>query len=182
MAQEEPVEPEAQVESAPQDRPEAQVARVVAEGPEGPVVLEGQEALEALAVLEQLDLPDLLDSTEATASMASTAFLAPVAAPGVLAALVRQALLDLPAARAEVAVLEARAAREALAVLEALAPADSWDSTAATDSTESLEEQVVPGAQAAWVRPVPRAVQVGQAAREGRVARGVPERLEDGPL
>ena len=91
---------------------------------------------------------------------------APVAAagPGVLGALVRQALLDLPAARAEVAeleaaavraVLEARAAREALAVLEALAP------------QVPPEELEAPGAQAGWVRPVPRAVQVVQAVRAG---------------
>ena len=95
-------------------------------------------------------------------------------ARGVLGLLVQQALRDLPAARAEVvalearavrAVLEARAAREALAVLEGLAP------SVPLDPQEALVDQVAladPAGRAAWVRPVPRAVQAVQAVRAAR--------------
>ena len=140
-------------------------------------LVDQEEQVEAgvLGAPEELDLSVPLDLLEEPVDR-----VAPVAAagPGVLGALVRQALLDLPAARAEVAeleaaavraVLEARAAREALAVLEALAP------PVPLDPQEELVDQVAqvdPAGRAAWVRPVPRVVQAVQAVREGRV---VPE-------
>ena len=129
----------------------------------------------ALGAPEELDLSVPLDLLEEPVDRVAPVA---VAGPGVLGALVRQALLDLPAARAEVAeleaaavraVLEARAAREALAVLEALAPQVPPDPQ---EELEAPEAQAEVGAQAAWVRPVPRAVQVVRAVREGRV---VPE-------
>ena len=135
-------------------------------------LVDQEEQVEAgvLGAPEELDLSVPLDLLEEPVDR-----VAPVAAagPGVLGALVRQALLDLPAARAEVAeleaaavraVLEARAAREALAVLEGLAP------QVPPEELEAPGAQAEAGAQAAWVRPVPRAVQVVQAVREGRVA------------
>ena len=136
-------------------------------------LVDQEEQVEAgvLGAPEELDLSVPLDLLEEPVDR-----VAPVAAagPGVLGALVRQALLDLPAARAEVAeleaaavraVLEARAAREALAVLEGLAP------QVPPEELEAPEAQAEAGGRAAWVRPVPRAVQVVQAVREEAEAR-----------
>ena len=143
-------------------------------------LVDQEEQVEAgvLGAPEELDLSVPLDLLEEPVDRVAPVA---VAGPGVLGALVRQALLDLPAARAEVAeleaaavraVLEARAAREALAVLEALAP------PVPLDPQEELVDQVAladPAGRAAWVRPVPRAVQVVQAVREGRVVPEEPE-------
>ena len=143
-------------------------------------LVDQEEQVEAgvLGAPEELDLSVPLDLLEEPVDRVAPVA---VAGPGVLGALVRQALLDLPAARAEVAeleaaavraVLEARAAREALAVLEGLAPQDLLAGPEDLEVPEAAEVQEEP---AGWVRPVPRAVQVVQAVREGRV---VPEELE----
>ena len=75
-------------------------------------------------------------------------------------------------AQEELVDQEARAVREVAAVLEALAP------PVPLDPQEELVDQVAladPAGRAAWVRPVPRAVQVVQAVREGRVVPEEPE-------
>ena len=134
-------------------------------------LVDQEEQVEAgvLGAPEELDLSVPLDLLEEPVDRVAPVA---VAGPGVLGALVRQALLDLPAARAEVAeleaaavqaVLEARAAREALAVLEALAP------QVPPEELEAPEAPAEAGGRAAWARPVPRAVQVVRAVREGRV-------------